>query len=1038
MDPLRAALAAAAAGFLLLATPSLAIDLHKIQQVLTSTAPADFAGNPVAYTAASNWQSKRLLRDAAQGDLKAPYICCSKFDEGRRALASLENTFGASAIHSVSNSEADGCCFVVTASTTAVAPFLSTPGNFGLVSAGPFLPSMKLATSLLDHGSDTTHHPAKLRSTYGHGMTVDNVRGLSVRLSPGTLPAADKSLAASFIRDWHAQLTSDSVDMKTVSFWSDPDADHSVQDTARVREWSRAAAVVNGLASKHHQSVGDTCNLRRLRMRHIGDDLLSVEGMNHLLSSEDAPSEAQMACFMSLLLQLAAKSEVLRVSPLHSAKLLNAVASAITEGGDTSKRPLLDAGLDGRGEVIQVTDTGLDETSCFFVDDDKAQIEHDHYFEGVRLGPNGTVDLVFENHSFAYDLSRRKVVQYMDLFKRPEENNDSSTSASFTYASDFLGDYYDDDTYYTSYDDDTYYTSYSDGTYYSSDSWSEDSLCPEILDDLSFYFSFLFDDISDSSTYSSTTSSTSSSSFTGGFFKDTIEGHGTWTAGIAAGAVYQQSGVPDEVCYEDELLGCAGGCITTFEVDEMLDNGVFDIDTFCPKYECDGDADTDYSYCLSDDPAENLRQSSGMAPGAKIAVFDAAYGDFTLLPDLAGNGLWESAKDTGCKIHSSSWGTSSFCEQTDSEFLYDTYMYQNPESLLIFAAGNDGSIKPPAGGALCSVASPALGKNVLTVGATSSGRSRAPSTGVDGRLIYETLGITEYTPDGYPWICLDPDLGPPSISTEKADIDTVAYFSSYGPTIDNRIKPELVAPGDKVFSASSDGTEETSCKLVAFSGTSASCPVVAGAAALVRQYFKDQSFYAKDFSARGFSGGSSSFQFSGFAPSSATVKAMLINSADLMGGSSEPDQFRGFGRVLLEAGMPMGGIGALGLLVADSSTASVVSEGEVVEGVNIDGDAGMELRATLCWTDPPTTPLSAIQLQHDLGLAVTAPSGTTFSMWESGVDDTTNVVERVIVPASSMESGTWKVAVSAKRLLADEQPYSLVVTGAIRTSAQGL
>ncbi|CAN0381831.1 unnamed protein product, partial [Ectocarpus sp. 12 AP-2014] len=38
-------------------------------------------------------------------------------------------------------------------------------------------------------------------------------------------------------------------------------------------------------------------------------------GMNHLLPGKKAPSEAITACYMGLLSQLAAKPEVLRVSP---------------------------------------------------------------------------------------------------------------------------------------------------------------------------------------------------------------------------------------------------------------------------------------------------------------------------------------------------------------------------------------------------------------------------------------------------------------------------------------------------------------------------------------------------------------------------------------------------------------------------------------------------------------------------------------------------------------------------------------------------
>lgn len=268
-----------------------------------------------------------------------------------------------------------------------------------------------------------------------------------------------------------------------------------------------------------------------------------------------------------------------------------------------------------------------------------------------------------------------QVVQYIEMSKRADEGDGDSddeihTSDSFMYASDYLGDPFD-------YDDDTYsYYSYHDLSYYSG-SWSEDSFCADVFGDMSYHLSFLFDDTSYySSTSSSTSSPYSSVSFSGGFHKDTVEGHGTWCAGISAGAVSAGSAVPEEDCYGDELPGCAGGCIMASDVDAMLENEYFDIDLFCPMYECDGDANMSYSYCLSDDPVENLSQNNGVAPGAQISVFDAAYTAFELYPEMAGNLLWESAMETGAKIHSNPWGAITFCEPTEIEYLYDSFMYE--------------------------------------------------------------------------------------------------------------------------------------------------------------------------------------------------------------------------------------------------------------------------------------------------------------------------------------------------------------------------
>lgn len=96
---------------------------------------------------------------------------------------------------------------------------------------------------------------------------------------------------------------------------------------------------------------------------------------------------------------------------------------------------------------------------------------------------------------------------------------------------------------------------------------------------------------------------------------------------------------------------------------------------------------------------------------------------------------------------------------------------QNPEHLLIFAAGNSGDATSTTSS--CTMGSPAIGKNVLAVGSSSSGETRWTSTLADGGARSS----------------LDEDAG---------DIDTVSWFSSNGPTLDNRIKPELVAPGDGV------------------------------------------------------------------------------------------------------------------------------------------------------------------------------------------------------------------------------------------------
>lgn len=96
------------------------------------------------------------------------------------------------------------------------------------------------------------------------------------------------------------------------------------------------------------------------------------------------------------------------------------------------------------------------------------------------------------------------------------------------------------------------------------------------------------------------------------------------------------------------------------------------------------------------------------------------------------------------------------------------------------------------------------------------------------------------------------------------------------------------------------------------------------------------------------------------------AQAMLINSANLMGGGSEPSSYRGFGRIHLEAGMPLNGDGAMALFVNDRSEIGSDQYRRVL--LDVDADAGLELRTTLSWIDPAASSVSAVQLVNDLDL----------------------------------------------------------------------
>lgn len=135
----------------------------------------------------------------------------------------------------------------------------------------------------------------------------------------------------------------------------------------------------------------------------------------------------------------------------------------------------------------------------------------------------------------------------------------------------------------------------------------------------------------------------------------------------------------------------------------------------------------------------------------------------------------------------------------------------------------------------------------------------------------------------------------------------LSSFSSRGPTRDGRIKPDVVAPGEFILSARSDGNVTTQqCNLEdgstlkSMQGTSMAAPVTAASAVLIREYFM-----------KGLYPG---MQGHSFTPSAALVKALLVHSTVPVGGpvrSAEsesryesvhppPSIYQGFGRFKLD------------------------------------------------------------------------------------------------------------------------------------------
>lgn len=393
----------------------------------------------------------------------------------------------------------------------------------------------------------------------------------------------------------------------------------------------------------------------------------------------------------------------------------------------------------------------------------------------------------------------------------------------------------------------------------------------------------------------------------------------------------------------------------------------------------------------------------GAAPKAKLvfqSVLDSRGGLGGLPIDL-NNLFLPPYRDDGARIHSNSWGSNAKGSYTASAKEVDEFVWNHRDLTICFSAGNDGSDSNKDGSIDAgSVGSPGTAKNCITVGASENDR---PSFTFPG-------GLNKYGqgwPRNFP---AEPIASDPVASNP----DGMVAFSSRGPTRDRRIAPDLVAPGTAILSTRSrdvlgaePGWGKSDDPLYFFEGgTSMSNPLVAGCAAVTREYLQAQGI-AK--------------------PSAALIKAMLINGAKDITGQympSEtgaiPNNSEGFGRVDLARTVDPSSQDEEVQFWDEDSSIETGEEKKIVVAVD---PATPLLKVTLVWTDPPGE-----TLQNDLDLIVRAANGQERhgNMDPSLIEfDRINNVEQV--NWANVPAGDVEIVVRAFRTALHPQSYALVV-----------
>jgi len=258
-----------------------------------------------------------------------------------------------------------------------------------------------------------------------------------------------------------------------------------------------------------------------------------------------------------------------------------------------------------------------------------------------------------------------------------------------------------------------------------------------------------------------------------------------------------------------------------------------------------------------------------------------------------------------------------------------------------------------------------------------------------------------------------------TVGAINSNDESMTSFSSWGPTDDGRIKPDISAPGCEsgsdggVTSCSSGGGYSTKC------GTSMACPTVTGLSALIMQDWRAQFPLTPDMR-------------------SSTLKALLAHTAEDKFNPG-PDNQYGYGSVRV--------VNAIDHIRSGNFAELEIGQDGMVEMLVYLQEAD-DVKVTIAWDDIPATPLVIPSLVNDIDLKVIDPNGSIHYPWtldpanpgDPAVrtnEDHLNNIEQVQIDGAS--AGVYRIQVTGYSIQDGSQEFGLMASPElIQCSSSGL
>lgn len=412
-----------------------------------------------------------------------------------------------------------------------------------------------------------------------------------------------------------------------------------------------------------------------------------------------------------------------------------------------------------------------------------------------------------------------------------------------------------------------------------------------------------------------------------------------------------------------------------------------------------------------------IYQSQGHAHEANLKYEHLGY-DITHMTTAAYEGAIISnhsySQTTGWHSTGSNWywyGDLSISQTEDYEFgfygelsqSFDRIAYLAPYYLTVKTASNNrADIGPTPGGSHFAQSGGQWVQSTFTRSPDGPYDCLPPRAVAKNNLV---VGAVDDIPNGY---------------TVPSDV-TMASFSSWGPTDDGRIKPDIVTNGIGILSTIN------SADYASWSGTSMAAPAATGSIVLLQEHYARTHQTAL--------------------MRSATARALVIHTADETGTARGPDYQFGWGLMNTSK--------AAQVITNNEFTPDVLQELVLQPGdtfrytFQYSGQYDQFIQATIAWTDPPGTPVAPqldptdIMLVNDLDLRIRqiGPAEGEFYPWildpanpaspATKGDNFRDNVE-VVRLGSPTPGGTYEIVVSHKGTSLHNnlpQHFSLVLSG---------